>query len=441
MGQRKIVFLGNCQALALQWFWQRFLAPRTGDLATVIDIAACDVAKARLELSNADLIVEQVFDHSLEIDVASEYAADKVVRFPNVYAIFYWPYTNQRHPRNDEIGKGYDEGPYPNELGDSFLNRLILEHVPADKALEIYLREDVSARADRLLELNAEMQRKRDEAAGMDVQSHIARHFRDDHLFRTSAHPTMRVFRLVAEGVFTRLGYAKGLVEAALVAQRVSPFPRVALPIHPGVIRHFGLRFATAETRYPYFDEGHYTFAEYVRRYMNFEWNAALRDALQLAGRDPELALAQIEEASRHSPRSATAVRVKSDLLIQKGDYPAAAAAAQLATTLEPDDVRNWLALSRARRLTGVPELAEQALHSAVNLAPVDAEVQTEAAHLAGSQGRWQAVAEEASLAVDIEPGTAYFRASLSEFLARADAADETLAVTNRLPRPQLSVP
>jgi len=174
---------------------------------------------------------------------------------------------------------------------------------------------------------------------------------------------------------------------------------------------------------------------------MNFEWNAALRDALQLAGRDPELALAQIEEASRHSPRSATAVRVKSDLLIQKGDYPAAAAAAQLATTLEPDDVRNWLALSRARRLTGVPELAEQALHSAVNLAPVDAEVQTEAAHLAGSQGRWQAAAEEASLAVDIEPGTAYFRASLSEFLARVDAADETLAVTNRASRLQLSVP
>jgi hypothetical protein len=262
VGTRKIVFFGNCQALALQRFCQRFLAPRTGDVTTVIDIAAYDVAKARIELGNADLVVEQVFDHPLEVDAASEIGADKVVRFPNVYAIFYWPYTNQRHPRNDEIGKGYDEGPYPNELGDSFLNRLILEHVPADKALEIYLREDVSARADRLLELNAEMQRKRDDAAGMDVQSHIARHFRDDHLFRTSAHPNMRVFSLVAKGVFRRLGYTKGMVETALVAQRMSPFPRVALPIHPGVIRHLGLRFASTETRYPYFDEGDYTFAE-----------------------------------------------------------------------------------------------------------------------------------------------------------------------------------
>jgi Flp pilus assembly protein TadD len=432
VGTRKIVFFGNCQALALQRFCQRFLAPRTGDVTTVIDIAAYDVAKACVELGNADLVVEQVFDHPLEVDAASEIGADKVVRFPNVYAIFYWPYTNQRHPRNDEIGKGYDEGPYPNELGDSFLNRLILEHVPADKALEIYLREDVSARADRLLELNAEMQRKRDDAAGMDIQSHIGRHFRDDHLFRTSAHPNMRIFSLVAEGVFRRLGYTKGMVETALVAQRVSPFPRVALPIHPGVIRHLGLRFASAETRYPYFDEGDYTFAEYVRRYMNFEWNAALRDALQLAAREPERALVQIRKAARHSPRSAAAARVRSDLLIQKRDYPAAATAAQLAATLEPDDVRNWLALSRARRLTGELDRAEETLRGAVNLAPVDAEVQTEAAHLAASRGQWQAAAEEACLAVDIEPGTARFHASLSEFLAQAGAADQALAAARR---------
>jgi tetratricopeptide (TPR) repeat protein len=432
VGTRKIVFFGNCQALALQRFCQRFLAPRVGDVTTVIDITACDVAKARVELGNADLIVEQVFDHPLEIDVVSEYGANRVVRFPNVYAIFYWPYTNQRHPRNDEIGKGYDEEPYPNELGDSFLNRLILEHVPADKALEIYLREDVSKRADRLFELNAEMQRKRDDAAGMDIQSHIARHFRDDHLFRTSAHPNMRVFGLVAEGVFRRLGYAKGMVEAALVAQRVSPFPRVALPIHPGVILHLGLRFASAETRYPYFDEGNYTFAEYVRRYVNFEWNAALRDAFQLAAREPERALAQIEEASRHSPRSAAAARVSSDLRIEKRDYPAAATAAQLAATLEPDDVRNWLALSRARRLAGEPDLADEALRGAINLAPVDAEVQIEAAHLAGSRGQWQAAAEEACLAVDIEPGTARFQASFSEFLAQAGAADKALAAASR---------
>ncbi len=432
MGQRKIVFFGNCQALALQRFCQRFLAPRVGDVTTAIDIAAYDVAKARVELSNADLIVEQVFDQKLEIDVAAEYAADKVVRFPNVYAIFYWPYTNQRHPRNDEIGKGYDEGPYPNELGDSFLNRLILENVPADKALEIYLREDLSARADRLLELNAEMQRKRDAAACLDVQSHIAQHFRDDHLFRTSAHPNMRIFSLVAEGVFIRVGYAKGMIENALAAQRVSPYPRVALPIHPGVIRHFGLRFASAKTRYPYFDEGDYTFAEYVRRYMNFEWNAALRDAFRLAARDPDLALAQIEDACRHSPRSAAAARVRSDLLVQKRDYPAAATAAQLATTLDADDMRNWLALSRAHRLAGALDLAEDALRRAAGVAPVDAEVRTEAAHLSGSRGQWQTAAEEARRAVDIEPGTARFHASLSEFLAQSGAADKAIAAASR---------
>jgi hypothetical protein len=58
VGTRKIVFFGNCQALALQRFCRRFLAPRTGDVMTVIDIAAYDVAKARVELGNADLTEE-----------------------------------------------------------------------------------------------------------------------------------------------------------------------------------------------------------------------------------------------------------------------------------------------------------------------------------------------------------------------------------------------
>jgi uncharacterized protein (TIGR02996 family) len=425
VAQRRIVFLGNCQALALQRFCQRFLAPRRDDGTSAIDIAAYDVAQARRQLDEADVIVEQVFDHPLDIGVAIASGAGKVIRFPNVYAVFYWPYTNQRHPRNDEIGKGYDEGPYPNEMGDSFLNRLIAEKVPAEEAAEIYLREDMAPRADRIFELNADMQQKRDAAAGLDVQSHVARHFRDDYLFRTSAHPNMRIFSVVAEEVFGRLGYTKAQVADALAAQRVAPFPQVALPIHPGVIQHFGLRFANAETRYPYFDEGGYSFAEYIRRYVNFEWNAALRDAFRLAASDPEGALAALDAAVVHSPRSAAAARVKADLLVQRRDYAAAVSAARRAVALDDADLRNWLALARAYRLAGAFDDAREALARAGSIAPRDAEVRIEAAHLASAGGLAAAAVDEARRAADIEPGTARFHAVLSEFLVQAGRVDE----------------
>jgi tetratricopeptide (TPR) repeat protein len=432
LSSRKLVFFGNCQALALERFCQRFLAPRSGDVSEVVNIADYDPAAARKSLDNADVIVSQVFDKPFDIDVDKEYKSHNVIKFPNVYTLFYWPYANQRHPRNDEVGTGYDVGPYPNEMGDSFLNRLILKKTAAEEALEQYLAQDVSERADRLFEVNGELQKQRDEASGFNIQRAVDAHFRDEHLFLTSAHPTMRIFSLVASGVFGRLGYEKARIVDALVAQRVAPFPRLALPIHPNVVSHFGLRFANAETRYPFFEEGEFTFAEYVRRYMNFEWNRQLHDALQLARSDPDRALPELDAALAASPRSATGVRVKADLLLRKHDHDAGKEAAARATALGPDDPRNWLTLSRAHRLAGEIDLAAAALDRAASLASRDPDGRLEGAHLAAERGLLPEAVEEARRAVEIEPGTARLWSALGDFLARARRFDEAVEAARR---------
>ncbi|HTY54405.1 MAG TPA: hypothetical protein VMB26_04365, partial [Candidatus Binataceae bacterium] len=152
LARRHIVFFGNCQAGEVARLCRRFLAPRSGDIVDVIDVPLHDARSARQLLARADVIVEQVFDNRQEIwlrllerdhvDIRAEYHDRKIIRFPTVTGIFYWPYANQPHPRNAEIEKGYDAGPYPDEMGDSFLNRRIAAGVSPDEALEQYLAED-----------------------------------------------------------------------------------------------------------------------------------------------------------------------------------------------------------------------------------------------------------------------------------------------------------
>lgn len=405
----------------------RFLAPRLGDVTETINIVGPEGAEAHRVLANADIIINQIFDKPGEINVVSEFKSHRIINFPNVYALFYWPFANQRHPRNDEVGTGYDVGPYPNEMGDSFLNRLILSKTPADEALTQYLLQDVASRADRLFEVNAGLQRQRDAASGFDVQAQIERYFQSEQLFLTSAHPKMRIFSYLAEGVMAQLGYSRTDIADALAAQRIAPFPRLALPIHPNIIRHFGLTFVTEETRYPYFEEGDFTFDEYVRRYMNFEWNKELQDAMQVAAGDPDTVLPALDAALRASPRSASGNRVKADLLIRKREFASAKEAATLATELGPDDPRTWLTLCRARRLAGELDEAAAALDQAAVVAPRDAEARIEAAYLAGDRGLWSAAVQEAQRAVDIEPSAARFHSALSDFLARDGRIAESI--------------
>ncbi|HVH79991.1 MAG TPA: WcbI family polysaccharide biosynthesis putative acetyltransferase, partial [Stellaceae bacterium] len=432
MPKRKIVFFGNCQAQALAWLCRRFLAPRQDDQILAITAPIKDIEAARKELLGADVIVEQVFDHALEIDVAVENQGQPIICFPNVYAIFYWPYTNQRHPRNDEIDTAYDAGPYPNEMGDSFLNKLIAKGVSADDALEQYLQDDMTARADRLFELNAASQMRRDELTGCAVQQQVQEYFRDEHLFLTSAHPNMRIFSTIAEHALGQLGYPKNRIADALAAQRVSPFPHHALPIHPRVAGHFGLRFATENMRYPFFEEGDFTFAEYVRRYMNFEWSEKLRDALAVAVKNPDEALDQLEQVLPSLPRSATAVRVKSSLLLRKQDHGGALWAATQAVERDPSDPQNWIALSVAHRAAREFSPAEAALDRALDAAPMDAGVHHERAHLDAAQGLWPVAVTEAQRAVEIEPGTARFHMSLADFLTHVGRFDEAIEATQR---------
>jgi tetratricopeptide (TPR) repeat protein len=265
-----------------------------------------------------------------------------------VAAGWLWPFAGQPHPRNEALPFEPRGGPYPGELGDRFLNRMLLEGVGETEALDRYagLNPKQDLHLDRLIEIQLRRQRRRDLNTGFAVTELIEANFRSQRLFLTQNHPDLFVFRAVARGLFDKLGLSLGEVDFVLKRLRVSPLSAAAAPIHPSIAAHFGIEWAGPTARYPYFGEGSFTFEQYVRRYMRFEWNSELHQAL---GTPLSNASASVLETLNRglaiSPGSAQGFRRKAAVLSRLGRGVEATEAALCAIELEPDAPAGHVAL------------------------------------------------------------------------------------------------
>ncbi len=344
---RKVVFFGNCQAQALATVYRAHFGSAVGDDVAYADShnVLTDPEFATRALSEADVVVSQVFDFPAPLKAEDLQPHCITCRFPSVVAGFYWPYASQPHI---ETPKDDPEPPYPAQLGDRYLNGLIAKGVAPEAALEQYLELDIAkaANADRLLELGLDKQRKRDAEAGMDIATRLEQRFRSEPLFLTPDHPSLEVFSWVARQVYPQLGNAEAEVEDALKIEPRAPFPRSALPIHPRLAEHFGLEFANAGTRYPYFEEGAFTFAEYVLRYMRYEWNADLRKGIHDGSLPYEQRAPLLAKALEASPNSADGWRVLGEQHLRHSDPNWAREAARKAYAADPADPEIWRLLA-----------------------------------------------------------------------------------------------
>ena len=275
MTKRKVVFFGNCQARQLSEVYRLHLAVDRDDQVFFANVQCVLTSKEEVirALREADAVVSQIFDFPTKVD--AETLRPGCVSFPSVVAGFYWPYANQVHVRTP---KGEINPLYPGQLGDRFLNGLIIKGIDPRSALETYLNLDVAkvAGLDRLFELSMQNQRNRDNKCGFHVASLFEQHYRNEHLFLTSDHPNLLVFKAIARQVYAMVGISDARIEEALGRLSVSPFPKEALPIHPKVIEHFRLNFVSNETRYPFYQEGRLSFEEFVLRYMKYGWTEPL---------------------------------------------------------------------------------------------------------------------------------------------------------------------
>lgn len=394
--KRKIVFVGNCQLIKLSRLYCTALTTGLHGSAYYISPSVVLSTTDRQALAQADCVVWQIADVASQEDRSLVPSATQVINVPLISAIFLWPFAGRPHPYNQKLPHA-PNGPFDPELGDIVLNGLISEGVEPDEAVNRYLTLDFSKRTnlDRLFELWFESQRRRDRASGFEMVDLIASRFRDEQVFLTPHHPGLSIFNALARQVFHRIGFANATIDRVLATLQASPFAPCSLPIHPAVARHFGLRWVAKDQRYPLRHEGDFTFPEFVRRYVAFDWNEALAEGIHLSqGQNVTLARSRLVEGLQSAPRSVTGHILLSDIALRNGDAAGALTAARTAVELEPTNSYGHAALGSSLAKAGDAAGAETAFRCSLVLNPASQRVSLELGRLLVEQKRLQEARE-----------------------------------------------
>lgn len=351
----KLVFVGNCQAYALCFIYDRHIGSRHGHETAFVDgWSTSDVERRDHLLGEADVIVWQVFSHPMPNEaIRPEVPTAHLVRFPDVRGSFLWPFGNQ--PRPDNPIRSYKPaGPYDPEVGDHFLNRLIKQGVSPEEALRRYRALDIVSETNlpRFFELMIEQQRQRDAEAGISVADFIVERLALERLFRTQGHLDLPLFNHVARQVYSALGADATEIDLGLAAEAVHPFePFQDAPIHPAVVAHFGLSYLGENPRYYHLQEGRFTFDEYILRYMRNDWCPELHEACSLLDHpNHERTLALFDGALPNVDGCGHGYERKSHLLQQLGRFAEAIQAMERAVEREPDNIRYRSIIEHQRR-------------------------------------------------------------------------------------------
>ena len=298
---RRVVFAGGIQTRALAKAYRLDIAADRDEDVFFIGAEAIGREAAHRVVSAADIVVTDVTATSQTVPEHIIPANAERVAVPVVTAPFLWPYAGRPHPRNKPAA-GLPGGPYPADFGDSFLDSMMAEGVDEDEAVARYLALDVAADAglDALLEDSLAELARLDAQAGFDFAGFVHDQFRAQNLFATTERLRLVLMRHVAAEVFSRMGVDRLRAEALMEAS----FLPGAMPIHPGVLAHFGMAAPLPDHHYPVLDEGTFTFEQYCRRYLRTEWNEALQRGLALAEKDPAAAIPLLRQALDVSPGS-----------------------------------------------------------------------------------------------------------------------------------------
>ncbi len=322
---RRVVFAGGIQARALAKAYRMDIAADSDEDVFFIGAEALAREAAHRVIAAADIVVtdltqagESVPDHLIP-------ASAERIAVPVIRADFLWPFAGRPHPRNQGTS-ALKAGPYPADFGDSFLDTMLEED--EDEAISRYLTLDITGLDDRL-DASLSALAALDSRAGFDLASYVSAEFRLQNLFATTERLRLPLFRHLAASVFARMGVARVRAEALMEA----PFDPGAMPIHPGVLRHFGMAAPLPDHRYPVLDEGAFTFEQYCRRYLRYEWNERLHTAMKLAQSDPAEAIPLLRMALDISPGSRAG-----QLALEDAERAVADAAQQAPLAIAPAD-------------------------------------------------------------------------------------------------------
>jgi hypothetical protein len=303
---KRVVFAGAGQARALAKAYRLDVALDTDEDVFFIGVESIGRDAARKVIGAADVLVTDLGPGGPSVPDEMIQVGTLRIAVPVATCDFLWPFASGPHPRNS-YAPGLPDGPYPEGFGDSWLDRLAREDLDEDTAVGRYLTLDIAAAGllDGKLQATLEIQARLDAETGFDLADFIGDRFRKQALFASRDRLALPLFRHVAARLFGQMGVATNRL--SLLTETY--FPIGAMPIHPGVLAHFGIEQPPADYRYPILDEGFFTFEQYCRRYLRYEYNQLLHAAIAKAESNPSEAIPQLRLALETSPESSSGQR------------------------------------------------------------------------------------------------------------------------------------
>ncbi len=307
---KRVVFVGGVQVKALAKAYRLDVALDRDDDVYFISASSIQRESAQRIVTAADILVT-------DLTLVGPTVPDRMVSVgtlrilvPVVSGDFLWPYSGRAHPRNAPFA-GLPDGPYPADFGDSYLDSLAANGVAEDVAVRRYLNLDIArdANLDEKLRTSLTIQERLDKESGFAIAPFIAANFRKQTLFATRERMAMPLFRHVASRLFGQMG----ILSDSISSLSETFFPPGFMPLHPGVLKHFGMAEPKPDHLYPILDEGFFSFEQYCRRYFRFEWNKLLHAAIAMVDSNPSEAIPALKLALETSPLSNTGQRALKD--------------------------------------------------------------------------------------------------------------------------------
>jgi tetratricopeptide (TPR) repeat protein len=329
------VFLGNCQLQALRDIFRRFIGDIEGLKFDFVNAYDGVTSSSYAVLRNADVVVLQQGPRAPIIDRQHIPHGIPVHLVPSVNGSFLWPFQGIKHPL--EPIERYGNPPYPDDYNDQFLAKLILQRVSPQEALNSYKALDVAAhtRVHRIYAHILRVQRSLDALCEFDTAGIIERYLPDEQLFQAPYHFSGRLARHLSATLSRRLVFPEPYARRMEDYLTDAPFLARFLPVHPSIAAHFGMRWVTDETRYPFLFEGGYSFDEYVLRFMEAKWSPSLQEGIIDAQRSEPQAKSKLMIGLQEAPRSGFGHHILAGILEQEGDLSSALAHQRRAFDLE----------------------------------------------------------------------------------------------------------
>jgi len=303
---RRVVFAGGIQAKALAKAYRLDVALDRDEDVFFINVEAMAREAAQRVVAAADVLITDLTPSGQTVPDSLIRVGTLKIAVPVVDGGFLWPFAEKAHPRNVP-SEGLPDGPYPAGFGDSYLDRLLEQGIDEDDAVSRYLELDIGQEAglDDRLRASLATLAELDAISGFDLAVFIAENFRNQALFTTRDNLALPLFKHVGWRLFRQMGIASDRIAGMIDTY----FPPDFMPVHPSVLRHFGMAAPPADYRYPMMDEGSFTFEQFCHRYVRFDWNRRLHAAIGMVESNPSEAIPALRLALETSPDSVAGLR------------------------------------------------------------------------------------------------------------------------------------